>query len=117
MSESEHRRGPRIPRTFVVRYRTPQSGQLSWGMSTLRDLSSSGARFLSEQPFAVGALLELKLRLPVSQQPVALQARVAWVKPAPLGMCELGVTFQLRDAESQRSLDASVAYFAGKKPS
>ena len=98
----------------MVRYRNPVGGRESWLISPLRDLSSGGARFLSESTVEAGAELEIQLVLPGSKDPVALKVRVAWAKPAPWGMAELGVTFEPEDVKVQQTIDAAVAHFLGK---
>ena len=113
--QDEHRRHPRVSHSFLARYRIPTAGRGVWLSSPLKDLSSGGARFLSERPFEAGWDLEMQLLLPMSQQPVFLRARVAWAKPAPLGMTELGVTFDPGDAGIQRTIDESVAHFLRKQ--
>ncbi len=114
MSEAEHRRAPRVARSLMARYRDGRSPGASWLMSPLRDLSSGGARFLSEVAFDVGSTLELQLLLPLAREPVSLKARVAWAQPARLGMVEVGVTFDPGDAAAQQSIDAAVAHFLHK---
>ena len=112
MGAAEHRRDPRVSRAFLIRYRCPAAGQERWLVSPLRDLSRSGARFLSERMFAVGVPLELQLVLPVSRQPVVVGAHVAWQQPGALGMVEMGVTFDLgADDAARRAVDTSVAHF------
>ena len=113
MSDSEHRRAPRVVRGFMVRYRRP--AEMSWSVSPLRDFSSSGARFIGEHVFEVGTELELQLVLPVAKEPLALQARVAWVKPGPMNLVEYGVTFQAEKAAVQQMIDVAVTYFLHKQ--
>ena len=115
-SADEDRRLPRVTRHFMVRFRSSGEEQGGWMVSSLRDLSSGGARFLSEESFDVGTTLELHLVLPGAQEPVALKARVAWVKPTRMNMVELGVTFDPGDAAIQRTIDAAVAHFLRKSP-
>ncbi|MBI4342518.1 MAG: PilZ domain-containing protein [Candidatus Omnitrophica bacterium] len=115
MADSEQRRSPRIARSFMVRYRVTVPQDTVWLVSPLRDLSSGGARLLSERPLAIGDQLELQLILPMAQQPVPLKARVAWVRPAPLGMVEIGVTFDPGDAGIQQTIDSAVAHFLRKQ--
>jgi Tfp pilus assembly protein PilZ len=115
MSAEEHRHAPRITQAFMVRYRAPTGSRPSWLVAPLRDLSSGGARFLSEGAFDVGDELEIQLLLPLSREPVSLPARVAWVKSAPLGMVELGVTFNPGDVRVQQTIDAAVLRFLHKE--
>jgi len=77
-------------------------------------LSSSGARFLGEQAFTVGTELDVQLLLPLAEQPVALHARVAWVKPGPMHLTEYGVTFQVDEPGTQQVLDVAVEHFLRK---
>ncbi len=109
----ENRRAERVARSVMARYRA--GAQSTWLMSPLKDLSSGGARFLSEHPFTAGQVFELQLLLPTAPQPIVVQAKVAWVKPAPLQMVEMGVTFNPADAGIQRLIDESVAHFLKKR--
>jgi hypothetical protein len=90
----------------MVRYQAP--GTPAWLMSPLRDLSSGGARFLSEHPFAAGDVFEIQLVLPNTVQPVHLKARAAWVKPWRAGLVEIGVTFNPGDRGVQATIDEAV---------
>ncbi|MBI2105064.1 MAG: PilZ domain-containing protein [Candidatus Omnitrophica bacterium] len=105
----EQRRSPRAPYHLIVRYRPPGARGAAWLASPLRDLSSGGARFLSEHPFAAGDAFDIQLLLPAAPQPVWVMARVAWTKPAVMGMREVGVTFDAGDASIQRLIDDAVA--------
>jgi hypothetical protein len=105
----EHRLAPRAAAHPLVRYRPPGEPGATWLVSPLRDLSSGGARFLSEHPFAVGDTFEMQLLLPVAAQPIWVRARVAWAKLGVMKMVELGVTFDAGDAANQRLIDEAVA--------
>ena len=107
--QEELRRRPRVAHRLLVRYQPPVEGAAEWLVSPLRDLSSGGARFLSERPFAVGELFKLQLLLPNMPEPIWVMARVAWVKPTVMEMQELGVTFEAGDAAIQRLIDEAVA--------
>ena len=110
----EQRRAQRVARSIMARYRV--GTRATWLMSPLHDLSSGGARFLSEYPFTVAEQFDLQLLLPTAPQPVVVRARVAWTKPGPLQMVEVGVTFDPGDAKIQELIDVTVAHFL-KKPS
>ena len=115
MSDAENRQSPRIARSFMVRYRLPTTRQTGWLVSPLRDLSSTGVRFVCEQAFTVGVLLEMELLLPTAKQSVPLQAKVVWTKPVQWGMVELGATFEPVDATVQQRIDEAVAYSLRKQ--
>ena len=115
MAESaENRRAPRVRHSFMVRYHLTDPQDAMWFVSPLRDLSSGGARFLSERQLSTGDQLEMQLILPSAPQPLSLKARVAWVKPGPLNMVELGVTFDPGDVGIQQTIDDAVKHFLKK---
>lgn len=114
MIPEEQRRAPRIARAFIARYRWLEGGTANWLVSPLRDLSIGGARFLCEQTFPVGAELEVQLLLPISKNPIPVQARVAWTKPARLGMTDTGVTFHVGEGAIQQVLNEAVAQFLNR---
>ena len=111
MSESEHRRAPRITHGFMVRYRRPSDK--GWAVSPLRDLSSAGARFLSEQTFAIGTELDVQLVLPTTKEPLALHARVARILPSRMDLVEYGVTFET-NVPAVQAINDAVEYFLHK---
>ena len=112
---AENRRAPRIAHSFMLRYQPP--GKATWLISPLRDLSSGGARFLSEHLFTVGNVFEIQLVLPTASRPVQLKTRVAWVKPWRAGLVEVGVTFDPGDTGVQGMIDDAVTkLLAQKKP-
>jgi Tfp pilus assembly protein PilZ len=113
----EHRRGPRVARHFLVRYRPLRDSDAEWLVSPLRDLSSGGARFLSERQFAAGDVMMMQLILPVSSQPIELKARVAWTRKSKVGtaITDLGVTFETQDVFVQRTLETAIAHLL-KRP-
>ena len=106
----EQRRSPRAASHLLARYQRHGPTGAGWCVSPLRDLSSGGARFLSERPFAVGELFKLQLLLPNTPEPIWVMTRVAWVKPTVMGMQELGVAFDAGDAAIQRLIDEAVAH-------
>ena len=108
-SPKEHRLAPRAAAHPLIRYRPPGEPGATWLVSPLRDLSSGGARFLSEHAFAVGDTFEVQLLLPAAAQPIWVRARVAWAKPGATKMVELGVTFDAGDTANQRLIDEAVA--------
>ena len=109
------RKHPRLTKPFMVRYRPMGAEPAGWLASPLRDLSSGGARFISEHAFAVGDLMELQLLLPVPEQPLQLSARVAWVKSANPTLREVGVTFDPGDVGIQQLIDQVVTRFLDKQ--
>ena len=114
-SGAEHRRTPRIIHSFMLRYQPPDKP--TWLLSPLRDLSSGGARFLSEYAFIAGDRFDVQLVLPTASHPVEVKARVAWAKPWRVGLFEVGVTFDPGDVGIQQTIDEAVKrLLANQKP-
>jgi len=111
----EKRRAPRVARGFMVRYRRAGSGG-QWAVSSLKDLSRGGARFSADIALEPGDTLDLQLMLPVSRDPVAVKAKVAWARAGVFGTTEIGVAFDVGDGAILRTLDAAVAQLTHKKP-
>lgn len=110
MSASEHRRDLRVTKGFMARYRLRGETRSEWRMSPLKDLSRSGARFLCEHTFAIGDVLDVKFLLPVANEPVAVMARVVWVRQRPAGLTEHGVLFTLEDPSTGTVIEQAVLH-------
>ena len=116
MSSEEQRGAPRIRHPFMLRYRPAGPSVAPWSVTPLLDLSGTGARFLSDRPLVQGEALELHLMLPGSQQPVALDGQVAWIKGgAKLGLMEVGVSLAVTNPSAQALLDEAVRHFLAKR--
>ena len=115
MTQAERRRAVRIIRSFMVRYKSFASGDGAWLTSTLRNFSSTGARFLCERVFEQREAMLLQLLLPTAKDPVALKARVIWAKPASLGMAEVGVAFEPGDAHAAAAVTHAARFYAAKR--
>lgn len=111
MSDGERRQAPRIMHGFLIRYRAAAEGEAGWFVSPLIDLSTKGARFLSERPFQVNTPLEIQLVLPNSKEPVAVTGHVVRTSPGRLGMTELGVVFDRVEPIAQERIEAAVTHF------
>ena len=116
MNEPDRRKAFRAPRAFLVRYRPPTSSG-AWLMSPLRDISGSGARFLSEyMKFRGGDVLEVQLVLPNVPQPLPVVAKVMWVKPGKLrGTVELGVAFEFTEELDKTAVTEAAEFFDRRK--
>ena len=109
---AEQRGSARIRHPFMLRYRPAQPTTASWSVTPLLDLSSYGARFLSDQPLAKGQALEMHFMLPGSLVPVALGGEVAWVKTGgKLGLAAVGVSFTVPSETAHALLDQAVQHF------
>lgn len=115
MTQAERPRATRFVRSFVVRYQSLEAGSNAWLTSTLRNFSSTGARFLCERAFRVGEAMVLQLVLPTSREPIMLKARVVWTKPSLLGVLEVGVAFEPSEMTAARAIADAADFYLRKK--
>lgn len=115
MAFEERRQHPRARHPFLVRYRTPRARAVgaTWRTAPLHDLSCGGARFLCECAYQVGDFLELELVLPNRKDPVAVDARIVWGRPAnpALNLSEYGVAFDRIPPDTCAAIAAAIAPF------
>lgn len=112
MDAKERRRAPRVERAFMMKYRCRESGRTEWLLSPVKNLSSTGVRFISECEFAVGSELELQLHLPTAQQPVELKGVVVWQRRLGSGsLAELGVAFSNVDPPLLQRIGQALEFF------
>lgn len=115
MSGEERRRFPRLTHPFLVRYRA-STGDTSWRIAPLRNLSVEGVCFRAERTFQTGEEFDLELILPADKQPIPVRARIVWsklVNPA-LQLTEYGAQFSAMDASSRALIGKTVASFLEK---
>lgn len=115
MADTERRHAERVAHAFVVRYKFVWAGEAVWLVSTLRNFSRIGVRFLSERRFGEGDELVLQLFLPTSKEPVWVRARVMWTKPAQWGTFDLGVAFEPTEAAARKAITDAADFFLRKK--
>ena len=107
MDGKERRRFIRVQHPFTIRYRDATESDKPWLITTVRDLSLGGARFIADQAFDVGQALELQVVVPVSRQTIVLRAHVVWANPKnpALRLYEYGVAFDVIDTALQQLID------------
>ena len=117
MSEMERRGGVRTSRAFLVRHRAPGASGPSWLVSPLRDLSIGGARFMTESLLLkAGDPLDLQLVLPTAAHPVAVPAKVVWMRPGRIAsIMEIGVVFEFPDDASKAVVAQATGVFQRQK--
>ncbi len=114
-SDSQRRSNLRFAKHFVVRYRSML--EQAWRVSTLRDVSKTGARLFCEEAFAPHVSIMLEIGLPVFEKPLQIPARVAWCKPKTsgrIGMAEHGVIFSA-DTNMKAMIEAAIERVAKEK--
>lgn len=75
----ERRKYVRLNIPLEVSYNIQGKGD-QWHRSVTKNISPNGARFVIEQDLPKGAILELKIKLPIRTEPIPIKARVVWTK-------------------------------------
>jgi hypothetical protein len=118
MTEPERRKAPRIDRRFMVKYRCPSTGQATWMMSPIKNMSATGIRFIAEKSYPQGAVLELQLYLPTSPEPLTLEGVIVWQHGGgPYKMGENGIEFANLTPELREQLKTATEFFLRKRES
>ena len=106
---AEQRRFQRVPQSWEVGCRHPD-GPLVWYEALTLNVSAGGLELQSAVLFEVGAVLELRIRLPDHPEPFYLRGRVVWNKPD--GLNDHGVEFVDVTLGQQVRIDELVKFLA-----
>lgn len=117
MTNEERRRSPRIDRRFMVKYRCPSRGQAQWMMSPIKNISSSGVRFIGETGYPTGVVLELLLHLPTSTEAVPVNGVVVWQRGGAMQLTEHGVQFVSASAAAKQQIQQALEFLLKKRES
>ena len=101
----------RVPHPIMVRYRFASSS--TWHTGPVRDFSRTGARLISEAPVKIGDVMELWLGEPLFREPVAIIAKVIWLKEysSRLQLTEVGLLFPNIDPMIKMAITEAVVRF------
>ena len=107
MDGTERRRFIRVQHPFTIRYRDAADPGQPWLITTVRDLSLGGVRFIADQAFDVGHAIDLQVVVPASRQSIFLKAHVVWANPKNplLQLYEYGLAFDVIDTALQQLID------------
>ena len=88
MHTPERRKYRRIRRRFLLSFK-PIADEVwkeaygSWDMRFMDNIGAGGLLFYSEDRLPIGALLELKLKLPISNNPIKCTGKVVRIETTP----------------------------------
>lgn len=108
----QNREYQRVPVSVQVDYRTASSFLVAYSIN----ISRGGLFLESENAPAVGSTLNLELRVPGVDAPVAVRGRVTWTRPPPGddgGPPGFGVRFEQMPPHLGAVIDQLVTQFAG----
>jgi c-di-GMP-binding flagellar brake protein YcgR len=84
-------------------------------MASLKDISAGGACLRVEEYLPKDTLIELKINLPMLDNPVSCRAQVMWIRSiASRELYELGVQFQDMDPATRKAIDEGIKFVQEK---
>jgi len=107
---AKQRRFKRIHHSYLVKYRRADEEKATWDITPLRDLSLGGLQIISREPYAIGQIVEMELRLGASPDPIIVQGQVMWRRPRE-GVHEHGIRFVEMTANAAQMLERTVGFF------
>lgn len=109
----EQRRFPRAELSLPVTFRRKTALASEWLPGTVKDFGAGGFRFEASELMEAGALIELRLALPIRSDPYVFDCRMLWERPLTASASEYGGVFvELSDA--QRGELGAVAEFVSQ---
>ena len=112
----DRRRTPRVESQLLVKFRQLGDPSEKWHMAPLKDISSTGIRFTTDQAFPGDATLELQLLLPTSAAPLHLTGRVMWAHPSPLPpLTDYGVAYADFQPAQREEIERIVTLYRERK--
>lgn len=117
--ESRERKFLRMNRGLVMSYRkiSTGGGELTWNMTWLDDLGLGGCAFKTDQPYAAGEQLELRIKLPGVEELMRFIGKVvsrpdeeSLAEEKKYGTYKIRVTFLEMDKKKQGELARLIAF-------
>ena len=115
-THEERRRKERVLSRMTVGYRL--DGQAVWDVSSFRDVSATGARFICETGLQPGETVELRLGLPMFDEPIQVAAELMWkrtVFSGRLQMADCGVRFHGVTGAMRERLETAIQRLEAKQ--
>ena len=106
----EQRRFPRAQASIEAQCRPLGGFSELWRTVRTLDLSATGMRVCSEEPFEFWTTLTIRLQVPGSREPLEFRGRIARSTALPSGETETGVEFVDLNPEQQMQLDKLVRF-------
>jgi hypothetical protein len=104
-SPRDRRKHKRIPMAGKISYK--ESGTDIWNAGWIQDFSLGGVRITASQAFSVGQTIDLRLILPIHNDPTDLEAQVIWVREGAGDLFDIGVCFSKQSAYQVQVADAA----------
>ncbi len=112
----ERRRFGRAEQPFEAQYRLVGQLMESWRKIRTINLGAGGMRFTGEDLLEAGAPLELRIELPMIQQPLMIRGCVVWSQSHGGGVVESGAEFVEVNPAQQAQIDALVVFLKRSAP-
>ena len=105
---AERRRFDRVPHAVPLFWRRPEDRSERWSEAQTLNVSAGGLVMQSHALFDVGAILELRMALSDTSDPLFLRGRVVWYKPG--GLRQYGIGFVDVTPDQQASIEELVQF-------
>ena len=105
---AEQRQFDRVPHSVPLYWRRLDDRTGRWIEALTLNVSASGMVLQSRTLFEVGTMLELRIALSDTSDPLFLRGRVVWHKPG--GLIQHGVAFVDVTPDQQASIDELVQF-------
>lgn len=112
----ERRQFPRVPQPFEAQYRHHGELMASWVTVRILNLGAGGIRFRGEEAIPAGTVLEIRMTLPIADEPLMVRGQVIWSQSIAAGVVEHGVSFTDVIPEQAVQIDELVQFLMKSKP-
>lgn len=115
-AQAERRRKDRVSSRMTVGYRL--DGQAVWDVSSFRDVSPTGARLVCDAGIQPGETIQLRLGLPMFDEPIHMAAELMWrrmVFSGRLQMADCGVRFHGVTSAMRERLEIAIQRLEAKQ--
>jgi len=113
----DKRLSPRITRTFIIRHRPRQDGELfEWDECFIKNMSLRGCYCSGSHPYKEGDILDIQIQLPTAKEPLRLTGEVKRCHPdKPLGVYGIAIQFLDLDEQQKNIINETIAFFLHKR--
>ena len=105
---AEQRRFERVPHSVPLFWHRPEDRSERWNEAQTLNVSASGLVMRSHALFDVGVILDLRMAMTDTSDPLFLCGRVVWHKPG--GLMQYGIEFVDVTPDQQVSIEEIVQF-------
>jgi len=116
MTDPKNRRQyARIKASIPLRFKKLDGNDYIESSATTKDLSEGGAKFQIDKFISLSSRLIIRLKFPLSPDPIKVVSKVAWIKKLPVdGIYEVGNHFLAMSKADESALTAYLGQNSAK---